>query len=221
MVVSTNEAERQLALTKYNELYESASVQSTARSKSKSPRRSRPHPSEALPPLPVNGASSSSAPYIKSKTRSRRPHTSAGPCDKPVNFAGGVYGRPRVQEGGKSSPTNISGEDVAPSSKHLGTGPSSSKRHSELVPPLESPRPESRESAAKQPRTDGWKPNFWPTTFASISSSSPEEDVGRTGSMQEWEQQLVKIELKSRKSSDFLGFFKRKRSEGPSRVAVP
>ena len=216
LVVSTNEAERQLALANYNELH-SATVRNTARSKSKSPRRSRPNPEEPLPlPSVVVG------PHSYGKPRTRRPHTSAGPRDKPMNFTGGTYGHSRVQEGGESPPTNKSGEDTGPSSGH------GSKRRSELVIPSTALRPDSRETAAKQPRLDGWKPHFWPTnrinysispklknansasTTPSSSSSSPEEDSG----LREWQEELEKIEKKSRMSSDLLGFFKRKRSEG-------
>lgn len=215
-MVSTNEAERQLALANYNELH-SATIRNTTRSKSKSPRRSRPNPEEPLPlPSAVVGPSS------YGKPRTRRPHTSAGPRDKPMNFAGSTYGHSRVQEGGESPTTNISGEDIGPSNGH------SSKRRSELVIPSMTLRPDSRETAAKQPRLDGWKPHFWPTnrinysispklknansasTTPSSSSSSPEEDEG----LREWQEELEKIEKKSRKSSDLLGFFKRKRSEG-------
>jgi hypothetical protein len=142
-----------------------------------------------------------------------------------MNFAGGTYGHSRVQEGGESSTTNISGEDIGPSSGH------SSKRRSELVIPSTTLRSDSRETAAKQQRIDNWKPHFWPTnrvngsvsprlknessasTTASSSSTSnstsPEEDARRG-----WQEELEKIEKKSRKSSDLLGFFKRKRSEG-------
>ena len=212
--MSTNEAERQLALANYNELH-SATVRNTTRSKSKSPRRSRPNPEEPLPLPPIVGAA-------YGKPRSRRPHTSAGPRDKPMNFAGGTYGHSHVQEGSDSLTTNISGEDIGSSSGH------SSKRRSELVIPSTTLRPDSRETAAKQPRLDGWKPHFWPTnlvnssisprlknassasTTASSSSNSPEED----GGLREWQEELEKIEKKSRKSSDLLGFFKRKRSEG-------
>ena len=142
-----------------------------------------------------------------------------------MNFTGGTYGHSRVQEGGESSTTNISGEDIGSSSGHG----YSSKRRSELVVPSTTLRPDSREMAAKQPRIDGWKPHFWPTNrangsisprvlknassaspTASSSSSSPEEDAG----LREWKEELEKTEKKSRKSNDILGFFKRKRSEG-------
>ena len=108
----------------------------------------------------------------------------------------------------------------------------SSKRRSELMVPDSTLRPDSRELTSKQPRTDGWKPHFWPTNRAncpipprvlkdasstsmtasslSNSNSSPEEDAG----LREWREELEKTEKKSRKSSDLLGFFKRKRSEG-------
>jgi hypothetical protein len=217
VIVSTNEAERQLALANYNQLH-SASVHNTTRSKSKSPRRSRPNPEEPLPLPPVVDSTNSYG-----KPRSRRPHTSAGPRDKPVNFAGG-YGRPRVQESGESSSANISGDDIdiGSSSGHGCV----SKRRSELVIPSTSLRPESRDSPVKQPRIDGWKPNFWPTnranylnaprafTTASSSSNSSGSDREENTGLREWEEELTKIEKKSRKSSDLLGFFKRKRSEG-------
>jgi hypothetical protein len=140
-----------------------------------------------------------------------------------MNFAGGTYGHSHVQEGGESSTSNVSGEDIGSSSGH------SSKRRSEFVIPCTTLRPDSRETAAKQPRIDSWKPHFWPnrvnstsprlkntssaSTTASSSSnsnSSPEEDA----QLREWREELEKIEKKSRKSSDLLGFFKRKRSEG-------
>ena len=126
-----------------------------------------------------------------------------------------TYGHSRVQEGGELSTTNISGQDIG----------SNSKRHSELVIPSTTLQPDSRETAAKQPRIDSWKPHFWPTnssisprlknassasTTASSSSnsnSSPEEDAG----LREWQEE---IEKKRRKPSDLLGFFKRKRFEG-------
>ena len=146
-----------------------------------------------------------------------------------MKFAGGTYGHLNVQEGDELSTRNISGEDIGSSS---GQG-YSSKRRSELMVPDSTLQPDSRELASKQPRTDGWKPHFWPTnranypistrvlknassastTAGSLSnsnSSSPEEDAG----LREWREELEKTEKKSRKSSDLLGFFKRKRSEG-------
>jgi len=209
LIVSTNEAERQLALAKFNQLH-GASGQNTTRSKSKSPRRSRPNLEEPLPLPPVD----STNPY--GKPRSRRPHTSAGPRDKSMNFAG----RPRDQGG--ESPGEIG------SSSDVGF---ISKRRSELVLPGTTLRPESRDSPTQQPRNDGWKPNFWPSNRANCSNaprvlkntsntaSSSSNSSHRSGGeeetgLREWEEELMKIEKKSRKSSDLLGFFKRKRSEG-------
>ena len=198
-----------MALVKFNQLH-GASVQNTTRSKSKSPRRSRPNPEEPLPLPPVD----STNPY--GKPRSRRPHTSAGPRDKSMNFAG----RPRDQGG------ELPGE-IGSSSDGI------SKRRSELVLPSTTPWPESRDSLAKQPRNDGWKPNFWPSnrancsnapivlkntsnsmTPSSSSNSSPRSGGEEETGLREWEEELMKIEKKSRKSSDLLGFFKRKRSQG-------
>ncbi|KIJ69345.1 hypothetical protein HYDPIDRAFT_105943 [Hydnomerulius pinastri MD-312] len=118
IILSTNDSQRQLALSRYSELVHASS----GRSKSKSPRRSkRDRHTEQLPSPPrsprlapvsdvhtstppvakphhhvepspghVSKFSSASAPYPsssgqKAKT-SRRPHTSAGPRDKPGGF---------------------------------------------------------------------------------------------------------------------------------------
>ncbi|KAJ7046603.1 hypothetical protein C8F04DRAFT_877543, partial [Mycena alexandri] len=87
LVVSTNETERQLALSKYNDArYDGA------RSKSKSPRRTHRQADNA-PPLPASASraehphrvSASSSHYPASASSSkppRRPHTSAGVRDK-------------------------------------------------------------------------------------------------------------------------------------------
>jgi hypothetical protein len=109
--VSTSEAERQLALSKYNELL-CASYNTTHRSKSKSPRRTRrerevlPSPPQSpqdaslnipiVPPLPKSPddtrahghTNRMSTPYgMKPKKKSnRRPHTSAGPSDMSNEF---------------------------------------------------------------------------------------------------------------------------------------
>ncbi|KAF8162919.1 hypothetical protein B0H34DRAFT_300025 [Crassisporium funariophilum] len=164
LVVSTNEAERQLAIAKYNEAQDSAALlESTSRSKSKSPRRSRQpeRDSAIIPPSPspgVNVPNSNSSPptnsdpaYRRSKSSSRRPHTSAGPRDKPVNFAGGAYGhggRPRGQQEGEASASASAGRHVvsvggggeaSASGSGLGNGngnghsSTSTKRRSELV----------------------------------------------------------------------------------------
>ncbi|KAF7295079.1 hypothetical protein MIND_01046200 [Mycena indigotica] len=86
-VVSTNEAERQLALSKYDQ----SRYSEGGRSKSKSPRRSH-RQSDTAPPLPASGSrvehphrtsvSTSYSPSPSSYKPPRRPHTSAGPRDK-------------------------------------------------------------------------------------------------------------------------------------------
>ncbi|KAJ7738502.1 hypothetical protein DFH07DRAFT_701570, partial [Mycena maculata] len=87
-VVSTNEAERQLALSKCDALYSGYS--DGARSKSKSPRRSRRLHDDA-PPLPASASRpehshrvSTSSHYTSASSSKppRRPHTSAGLRDK-------------------------------------------------------------------------------------------------------------------------------------------
>ncbi|KAJ7172655.1 hypothetical protein C8R46DRAFT_159992 [Mycena filopes] len=91
LVVSTNEAERQVALSKYNDARYS-SYSDGARSKSKSPRRTHRQPDDA-PPLPASASraehshrvSASSSHQSTSASPSkppRRPHTSAGVRDK-------------------------------------------------------------------------------------------------------------------------------------------
>ncbi|KAF6764712.1 hypothetical protein DFP72DRAFT_869013 [Ephemerocybe angulata] len=105
LVVSTSETERVNAQTTYAELIESGRVSdgSGLRSKSKSPRRLRPADRDDLPPSPApyrggdatgrnsgSGVGSSSQPHGASAGAAaarakapRRPHTSAGPRDKP------------------------------------------------------------------------------------------------------------------------------------------
>ena len=154
-VVSTNDAERQLAVAKYTEQLETLSLASaTIRSKSKSPRRSKaeqsvdddsslPLPSEhsTIPKSPTNNngdmygnsrstlvASSTSVPARGGKSN-RRPHTSAGPRDRPVNFAGAAYGRDQAET---TRPGHFGG-----SPKGFGSSAPStltqSKRHSETI----------------------------------------------------------------------------------------
>ncbi|KDR81810.1 hypothetical protein GALMADRAFT_152624 [Galerina marginata CBS 339.88] len=245
LVVSTNEAERQLALSKYNEMQDAMVIDGNLRSKSKSPRRSRPEREDAIPPSPgVNNAS-----YGRSKSSSRRPHTSAGPRDKPVNFAGGAYGRPRGQEGEALGQTSSSTGTVVGG----GSIPAAAKRRSELVV-LRTTRPDSSHSVSKQTRgglLSGNGPgkassnSFWSTVHSngvaprmkgapsgsststtgsssSVSSSSHGNESDPSDHMREWEEELARIEVRSRRSSDLLGFSgKRKRSAGAPRVVVP
>lgn len=247
--MSTNEAERQLALAKYNERHDQV-VDKTLRSKSKSPRRLRPHrdrddptPPIQTPPLPSTSAGFQ-LPKPKSKSSSRRPHTSAGPRDKPFNLGVGAFGRPRGQE-----PDSSSGH--MGSSPHGGSSRSSSiiSHHERANDPycerrVESNvrRPESGPSEVKQTRSAGMLTSaFWSTaaprlsstpsggsasttaSSSSLSSSSVGGDSDLSDHMREWEEELARIEIKSRWSSDLLGFFgKRKRSAASvPKVVVP
>ena len=88
-IVSTNATERQLALAKYTEALDAdAATAPTARSKSKSPRRARAEAPRDVTPSPWSPAAAHSRPI----TKARRPHTSAGPRDRPVDFGGAAYG---------------------------------------------------------------------------------------------------------------------------------
>ncbi|PPQ77592.1 hypothetical protein CVT25_011384 [Psilocybe cyanescens] len=248
LVVSTNEAERQLALSKYNELQDAMVVDGYSRSKSKSPRRTRPERDDAIPPSPAPTITTNAAspPYNRSKSSNRRPHTSAGPRDKPVNFAGGAYGRPRGPEGETfGQPSMGSSSGAGP-----GSGPTSTstKRRSEVVV-MRTQRPDSKRGVGGFLSGNGSgklsSTSFWSTVHSngvaprvkvapsgsststtasssSVSSSSHGGDSETSEHMREWEEELAKIEVKSRRSSDLLGFSgKRKRSAGAPRVIVP
>ena len=249
--MSTNDAERQLALAKYNERHDQV-VDKTLRSKSKSPRRLRPHrdrddptPPTQIPPLP-----STSAGFQLPKTKSissRRPHTSAGPRDKSFNLGVGTFGRSRSR-----------GQELDSSGGHLdsrpngGSSSSSSISQHEGVNDIHCERrvvrnarqPESSPSEVKQTRSAGMLTSgFWSTTSSlaprlsstpsggsvsttasssSLSSSSVGGDSDLSDHMREWEEELTRIEMKSRWSSDMLGFFKRKKSAASMpKVVVP
>ena len=242
LVISTNEAERQLALAKYNEMQDAMTVNHTSRSKSKSPRRSRPEREDAIPPSPgvsnlTNTTSSSS--YHRSKSGSRRPHTSAGPRDKPVNFAGGAYQRPRGQDGEASGHADDGGGNSGGSSNST---PAAAKRRSDGVI-MRTARPDRvwggasgligggknsmsfwstvHSNGVSPPRVEGVRSGSSTNTTASSSSVSSSSHGGESdkSDQKEWEEELARIELRSRHSSDLLGFSgKRKRSLGVPRV---
>jgi hypothetical protein len=245
--VSTNDAERQLALAKYNERYDQ-DVDKTLRSKSKSPRRLRPHrdrddptPPTQTPPLPSTSAGFQ---LPKPKSSSRRPHTSAGPRDKSFNLGVGTFGRSRGQELDSpsghmdSSPNGGSSSGI---SRHEGAN----DLYCERRVGSNERRPESSPSEVKQTRSAGMLTSgFWSATpslaprlsstpsgssmsttasSSSLSSSSVGGDSDLSDHMREWEEELARIEIKSRWSTDMLGFFgKRKRSAANvPKVVVP
>ncbi len=233
-VVSTNNAERQLAITKYNELLDSAHRE--YRSKSKSPRWIRLD-REELPPSPLPSAgvtlTTNTTPLSTghgSKTKfSRRPHTSAGPRDNPLgNGSAGLeassFGRrtcdvdPEVEPHGavykkrrSSRPDEVTGGQRLRTDNHALEPKRSSKSYF-----FSSPKMGSTPSASST------------STTASSSSISTSSHIGlesESDRVQEWETQLTK-EMKSRRSSDLLGFarFFKKRSSAAvsaSRVMLP
>ncbi|TFK42948.1 hypothetical protein BDQ12DRAFT_677063 [Crucibulum laeve] len=221
-VVSTNDSERQLAISKYNEL--SDLLESSGRSKSKSPRRSRIGRDDNVPPSP--------APYpTKNKSSTRRPHTSAGPRDKPSGF-GTSYGRSREpeREAGTSSlgdrePASYRKRRIEGSSTRTRPDTSQSEaKHTNGKPSLTF-FSSSSSSAYSSPRMGNAPSGSSTSTTASSSSISSSSQGGESESdqhMREWEEELARIEMRSRRSSDLLGFAgKRKRSAGAPRVVQP
>ncbi|KAF5358356.1 hypothetical protein D9756_001895 [Leucocoprinus leucothites] len=233
-VVSTNNAERQLAITRYNELLDLAHQE--YRSKSKSPRRTRVD-REELPPSPLPSAdtiSKASAAHMpgtighgsgSSKSRSaRRPHTSAGPRDKPLG----------------SSPTRLDASSFGGRARDACTtveprGELYKKRRSSrleevtsgrLLRPDSSHTVETKRSgrsyffSSSAPKMGSVPSGSSTSTTSSSSMSSSSHAGSESDRMREWEAELAKIEMRSRRSSDLLGFakFLRKR---PSTTVTP
>lgn len=236
LIVSTNEGERKVALSKYNELINNNTPGQSARSKSKSPRRPSRDPdlldlpaSPAPPGKHKNGFNSTGSVAedsgrlggSKVATPWRRPHTSAGPRDKSFEFARrpeAVYGRERNPSG--------SGAHVSASENigRPGTSQSEVKRRSGMVSRgysfFSSPRVGMALSASSAGTSSASgsgsrTASSSGSTPSSLSSHAGHEDDGDR--MKEWEAELVKIEIRSRRSSDMLGFAgRRKRSTGAS-----
>ncbi|RDB24068.1 hypothetical protein Hypma_008762 [Hypsizygus marmoreus] len=256
LVVSTNDAERQLAVEKYNDLLYSNQLGSdkTGRSKSKSPRRSRRDRELDIPPSPApfrgpgNFGGSSSTGSVTGSANGRgssgggkvvaprRPHTSAGPRDNKA-FTSSGYGleRPVPSLDGedafrrrRADVRNSGGSDttVRPESSHSGT----SKRRSGMVGNFFSSGPPRISTAASRSSTSttsasgsGSGSVSRSTTASSVSSHGGDgRDVGGEEKMREWEEELAKIEMLSRQSSDMVGFAgRRKRSAGAPRIVEP
>ncbi|KAK0503107.1 hypothetical protein EDD18DRAFT_1136397 [Armillaria luteobubalina] len=199
-VVSTNDTERQLALANYESLQ-----QENLRSKSKSPRRSR-RTHDDLPGTPVprppsersdghavsSGSSRQPASHsAKGKAPIRRPHTSAGPRDMLAKFS---VSRPPERE-------PVPSLDVFKRIKYHrpGTMDSGSRNGSQY---LYAPRMSVAPSGSS---TSSGTSSMTSITSSTSSCRSLEE-------VREWEQELARIELQSRRSSDLIGFaYKRKR----------
>jgi hypothetical protein len=237
-VVSTNNAERQLAITKYNEMLDLAHQE--YRSKSKSPRRTRvdreelppsPHPSavttskpsETRMPGSIGHASSSS----KSRSATRRPHTSAGPRDKPLGT--NPAGLETSSFGGRSRDDET---EVAPRGEVFKKRRSSRLEEASTVRLLR----HDSSSHATEPKRSG-KSYFFSssapkmglvpsgsstsTTASSSSISSSSHAGSDSDHMREWEAELAKIEMKSRRSSDLLGFARFLRKRPSATVSAP
>ncbi|KAF8061540.1 hypothetical protein FPV67DRAFT_1509348 [Lyophyllum atratum] len=249
LIVSTNEAERQLATSKYNDLIYNHHGEKLGRSKSKSPRRSRRDPDHAVPPPPTpykassklggssstgsvtgtaNGQSSGGGGKVSTP---RRPHTSAGPRDnKAFDFA-----QARLAASAYRERAEVSREDEdmfrrrAAESRNSGssgatsqpeTSQGASKRRSGMGSLFSSaPRISTALSGSSNGTNTSASGSGSVSRSASSSISSHGADVGPEEKMREWEEELAKIEMKSRRSSDMLGFAgKRKRSAGAPRV---
>lgn len=223
--MSTNDSERQLAKSKYDEALQMNSSEKPTRSKSKSPRRSR-RERDNMPPssAPSPGSrseqlfktSSVSAPYPSSssssklKATARRPHTSAGPRDNSCHLSGaraeGVFARSRDDRG-----QELETEEPADSSrKRRATRPESSQSETKTRSFIFSPRMSFTPSGSSHNTSSA-------ASTSDVSSSS----LGSlSDEMKAWEEELARIEIQSRRSSDMLGFSgKQKRSVNLVRVA--
>ncbi|KAF5365610.1 hypothetical protein D9758_003182 [Tetrapyrgos nigripes] len=214
-VVSTNDTERRLAMSRSHE-----SLVESSRSKSKSPRRSRRDREDTTPepPLPSSAtrlehphSASSSSHYSnippKGKSVPRRPHTSAGPRDKSAFSASN-----RMHMNAPYARTNDASEsrggsvmdDSSPYRRKMRPGTAStigvtkSNAVGHVFAPLSTIRSSGTSGSGRRSTTS--------TTSTTTTSASAEESI------REWEEELARIELKSRRSSDLLGFgLKRKR----------
>ena len=149
----------------------------------------------------------------------RRPHTSAGPRDKSSEYAR----RPEALYGQGRNPSGSSA--IASGSEMPGASQGEVKRRSVTASKgysffSSSPRLGTAVSASSVGTSSSASGSG--SVTASTSASATSSDASHPGDgdcMKEWEAELAKIEIRSRKSSDMLSFFgKRKRSAGASIV---
>jgi len=230
-VVSTNNAERQLAITKYNELLDSAHRE--YRSKSKSPRWARAD-REDLPPSPLPSAGVTNTTHMStgrgSKTRSaRRPHTSAGPRDNPLaNDSSGLEASPFSRRACDPDPEVEPHGMAYKKRRSLRPDEVTSGRHVRTDNHALEPKRSNKSYFFSSPKMGSTPSGSSTSTTASSSSISSSSHTGlesESDRTREWETQLTK-EMKSRRSSDLLGFarFFKKRSSAAvsaSRVMLP
>ncbi|KAJ7273539.1 hypothetical protein B0H12DRAFT_1089906 [Mycena haematopus] len=204
LVVSTNEAERQLALSKYNDAYSDG-----ARSKSKSPRRSSRKTDEDgadAPPLPPSAShaehshrvSSSSSHHSSASTSKpkppRRPHTSAGPRRGSVSAS-----EADTQDAERMDPFRRRRVPRPDMSVDVTT------RHGKgYCPPLPL-------TVTTTPVDSGGSAS---STSLSTTTSSSSVDSNPSDEVREWEEELARIEMRSRRSSDLVGFANKRRRPG-------
>ncbi|KAJ7905320.1 hypothetical protein B0H14DRAFT_2327083, partial [Mycena olivaceomarginata] len=199
LVMSTNEAERQLAMSKYNDAYSDG-----ARSKSKSPRRSSRRVDEDganAPPLPASASRAEHAHRVSSTSHHlsasskppRRPHTSAGFRDTP--HPGGSASASDAERKDperrdpfrrrRTRPDTVAGADP----EFVAT-----RTHDKSAPPPLTVTTTHIDSGSAS------------STSLSTSTSSSSVDSNPSDEMREWEEELARIEMRSRRSSDLVGF---------------
>lgn len=161
----------------------------------------------------------------KGKASSRRPHTSAGPRDKPSRLTGGsssrsdgLYGRATHEALNRSDEDED--EDV-PYRRKLRPGSSSTSTAAEItkhsaVGYLYSPPATAVGYMYSPPSTATSTPRTRAFTQSDATSASSGAELSTnirdSANIREWEEELARIEAQSRQSSDLLGFgLKRKR----------
>ncbi|KAL1748134.1 hypothetical protein HDZ31DRAFT_60668 [Schizophyllum fasciatum] len=185
LIVSTNQSERQLAITKYNEIL--ATTPDGSRSKSKSPRRTRnPQLPSPLPPTPTPIVIPPSSDRRASRKTPRRPHTSSGATHTPT--------------------LSFSSRDTKPkhASAIVNLGPGATYGYDMAHAPKSYIAPKISTVSSGGSAVSG---------FSVSSRSSASEDERRRAhkaaddaKVRAWEEELARIEAQSRRSSDLLGF---------------
>lgn len=199
-----------------------------SRSKSKSPyrgsRESAENPDLPVPPVPrsaipsshyltrADPSTSSSSP---SSAKVRRPHTSAGPRDKASSRSLRTHDHPRERERERHRESDRPGK-ISPILR-LPRRPETAQPTSNLPPPLpllgKSFNTHSHSHYVHpyplSPRNQ--RDNSSLSSETSTSSSSGGDYLNDPGTVRAWEEELARIELKSRRDSvDMLGFNRRR-----------
>ncbi|KAG6335153.1 hypothetical protein ID866_3937 [Astraeus odoratus] len=227
-IVSINDSQRQIALSRYSEWTQASS----ARPKSKSPRRTKrdrltgqlpsPPRSPVLPTSDVTPSSapvddprqghtykfsSASAPHPQNEVRpkakrTRRPHTSAGPRDKPE----GLFSMQNYEP--VPSTTQLVTASLRPETAHPTPTTAISRRSSRYN--LRQIWPEVPRLGLRSSSNDSSPEGAKHCDSAHVRERMDQVDV------RAWEEELARIEVASRKSSAGMFSFitQRKRSAG-------